>query len=75
MLRKPTVNPEAKTSMSTEQYIQGRISQAADKGYSSTKIWIKKANYDEATSLLDSAGIKFTTVKSDDNSRQLELSW
>jgi hypothetical protein len=74
MLRKPTVTKPA-NPVTTEQYIQNRITQAADKGYTDTKIWIKRSNYDEATAMLDAAGIKFSEIQSDDKSRQLQLSW
>lgn len=75
MLTKPNTSGNTKPKQSLPEYVQGRINQAAQNNFRSTKMWIKNTGLNEAQELLNSSGFKFTEVDRDDKSVQLEVSW
>ena len=68
-------NTVVKPEFSIDEYMSGRIQAAMDNGYTSTTMWIKNKNYEEATSILKGNGYEFETLKAEINSVQLSVVW
>lgn len=76
MLTKPSNSGSpSKPAQSVPEYVQGRIDSASGSGFTSTKMWVKNASFNEVSELLNSSGFKFTELQRDPKSVQLEVSW
>lgn len=62
-------------AVSLEDYLTSRITQAAERGFPSTLIWIKDSNYEEAIAMLRGGGYSFEVVQRDVKGTQLNVSW
>lgn len=72
MLNKPTPKPE----QPLEEYIQGRINAAAEKGFNSTLVWVRPENAANAERILKNSGFKMSVFKEEPTGKkQYEVRW
>jgi hypothetical protein len=61
--------------LSVEEYLEGRIEQAVNAGYSSSKVWVKKEQLPDALALLVKGGFKSEVIMEELRAVQLEVFW
>ena len=77
MLVKPNSSTpkSAAAGLSVADYIQSRVQSAVTNNFTSTKMWIKRVNLDEAHALLAQAGFQARLLQEEPKSVQLEVTW
>ena len=75
----PAATAKAKTAAapkpSVEEYVQGRITTSADKGYQSTLAWINESESASLTEQLVKAGYQVEVTEEDGARLQIKISW